>query len=153
MEQHILNQGPWSKEEDIYIRAHYHEDGALAVAKTIRRSCGSVRKRAHYLKISRHRAQKSWSREEDAQLKKLRKTRTSREIALILGRTRASVLSHVSEIGLSTPPREPWTTRELETVRKYYPNTSMRKLSHMLGRSPSAVHKMVARAGIKKNVR
>lgn len=104
--------------------------------------------------MTSNRARRPFTPEEDRLMEELRnKGLATSDIASEMGRSRNSIESRLSKIGLtnSQEPRARWTREEDAILEQHFPTMPMEDLVRMLGRSASAINKRAHR--LKKNGR
>lgn len=90
----------WSPKELEYVRKHYSEQGRHYIARKLGRSPDAVKVVAGKLSVSRKTHQNSWSPTEEEKLKQLAANKTPDEIAIIFGRSVASIKAKIYRFGL-----------------------------------------------------
>ncbi|MGH9425792.1 MAG: hypothetical protein ACRD2L_05730 [Terriglobia bacterium] len=87
---------------------------------------------------------KLWTRQEEAFLQQYYPLKGSSFVAEKLERTRASVLRHAFGLGIDgrrSLPYRPFSTREIISLKTYYPLHGSEYVAEKLGRTPSAIRR------------
>jgi len=106
-----------------------------------------------------------WTEEEIQLLKKLYPIKFNREIASILGRSIYSIEKQANRLGLKKKPivfkkgtikmlrkneMKPWSKKDIEKLKRLYPNLPTDEVAKILGRTVKAVKHKAYALGIKK---
>lgn len=137
----------WTLREIRYVEKHYLSDGVTSVARKLGRTEAAVRSRAHSLGCGR-KASGLWTYEE-MQILRINYARgdgISSIIPLLPGRTRETIFSKATSLGITSPRN--WNEEECNALREYYPVEGV-KMAERIGRSVDSVKLKAASMGIK----
>ncbi|GAB2959144.1 hypothetical protein GCM10027048_28030 [Hymenobacter coalescens] len=150
----------WTAAEDDIIREHYSAMTAKQLTALLpTRTVHAVTNRVQDLGLTTQ-AQRRWTTEEDALLRDKYATTRASKLAKQLGRTRAAVVSHANDLGLTKTLEmrrtltggegRGWTARDKEALRRWFPVHQTRFIAAWLKRSFDAVSRMAGNMGLSK---
>ena len=149
-------KGPWTDEEDQYLRKHYAADGAKGCADALGRTWKACGERSYSLGIAKKRENSRipWTEEDKEFLRENYETLGPVACARTLKRSAESCKFMGSKMGLRYVRRpaavkkenrpstrhtpKPWTENEDMFLRENYKNMSLSECASILGRSPVA---------------
>jgi hypothetical protein len=142
----------WSKEEEEYLKRHYHNMNSEQIAGVLGRTVEMIHHKAGHLKITRP---GHWSPEEVETLRRLwLQGKTSREIAEMIGRTQRAVDHELArqrrDFGLQGKIK-PWSKKERKYLIQLYNKETLSQIGVALGRTRGMIQSMAVRLNLVKS--
>jgi len=146
----------WTDEEDALLIRAYRTNAALKPLRfALGRSSGSIRWRAEYLGLrgthgrpNGWRGGPDWSEADLARLRQGYGKVPTAELALSMGRSKASIFTRANLLGLVHGFHRPWSKEECSALEiAFTRGIAMADLAEALGRKQAAVHKYAANRG------
>lgn len=148
----------WTDEEDALLIRAYRTNTALTPLRfALSRSSGSIRWRAEYLGLrgthgrpNGWRGGPDWSEADLARLRQGYGKVPTAELALSLGRSKASIFTRANLLGLVHGFHRPWSNDECTALAiAFARGIAVADLATALGRKQAAVHKYAANRGFR----
>jgi biotin operon repressor len=130
----------WSKEDEEYLRRHYHSMSSEQVAAALGRTVKMINRKAVHLKITNP---NYWSHKETQTLRRLwEQGKTCREIGETLGRTKHAVdhavARQIRDFGLQRKTKS-WSKKDDEYLIRHHGKRSAEQIAIALGRTTQAI--------------
>lgn len=133
----------WIPEEIAYLTERFREGITIdEIAKEINRTRSSIISEIARTKTWR-RLKPHWPKEDVKLLRKLYKSKTLKELAIIFKKDMYAVGMKANDLGLRKRSYKPWRTKGKERVKQEYGRTPTRQLARELGRDPRSIYSLV----------
>lgn len=146
----------WTVEMDAYLRHHYYEKSASAIAKTFNITKSAVLRRAKELKIpskanTKHAIFRRYGDDELAFIKANIETLGLKGVAAKLNRTPEGIRKCANRLGIMTGTvNHPLTDEERSILTAYITSKTYRELGSMLGRGEEETRWHARQLGLSK---
>lgn len=144
----------WSEVEDQIIRKYYKTKVPKFLIELLpTHTWHAIRGRANILGVRKGKYKKWEQWEIKFLLRNYGKKRTA-SLARTLKRSEEAVVSRAAKLGLQTKQQRVWTKKELEIVKKYYPdiNVPTKQIAEMIGCTEEAVRMKAMQLKIKSPI-
>lgn len=142
----------WSKEDEEYLKRHYHTMDSKQIAAVLGKTAEMIRRKAGHLRITQP---GHWSPEEIETLRQLwQEGNTTAQIAEIIGRTKRAVAHELArqkrDYGLPGKIR-PWSKKERKYLIQHYNKETLSQIGAAIGRTRGMIQSMATRLNLVKS--
>jgi hypothetical protein len=142
-----LNRGPWTSEEDAYIRKWWTKKKPGQIGKKLQRTKQSVSGRAYRLGLREHIIH-PWQTSEDKYLVEYYASTGYKEIARTLGRSVVAVTARLRILCKRKKTWVKWDMKKNRAVKKMYQKMRQKELGNLLGHTSASIQAQARKLGV-----